>query len=456
MAHGRWVWPATDARCRRLRTFSLMGGTSQTGGALRTRLMAAATQWGVSPPAGSDTPRPSHDLELRLRSQQLLMREVPSARTPTARTAAWLPSWFSPPHEGSTQRTHVDVSAFGEAHAQEAHAQEAHAQEAHAQEAHAQEAHAQEAHAQEAHAQEAHAQATSPAFRVHLSRRLEGSGYHLAVESRATLVPPHWMEGEEEHGGKRGAPDSRPGGSDGMPEQCSRWAVLERLPAGAFFDPHQLRRLARRGALGGAGGGLVMGEVELETPAMESPQAVALVHGTLERTPTMGADGGEAWHVRSSVPLHLRYGAPTRGGETHRPVELPPPLVYVCCHSPGHAEGRDDANDGTTSGCPSIATVGDEWRPMCTSIAGGEGREGRGHGGHGEHGGHGGHGGHGAECGTWHRADVVESVQELTLRARVPVGQLERSDTVLMVTVLSLGAATLWLLWVLWRAPTPM
>lgn len=401
IAHGKWSWPASDARCRRLQTFSLFGGTSKTGGALRAHLISASAQWslGVST-AGGVAPRApeSREVELRVFPSVLLFRETVFAAVSTGAAGSsdggggalsWLPAGFAPA-PGLTARTHVDHSLFVESRPVGGGA-----------------------------AALGGGLAELAELAVALERQLEGSGFHLAVKSYARF--------EQQEG--RG---------------CTRWAALERLPSGAFFDPHQLRRLARRGGLGGASGGLVVGEVELETPEADSPQAVALVHGPIERSAATARGGGGEWELRSSVPVHLRYGAPATGGHTHRPVELPPPLLFFCCQGGPEQAGERSRRGGGEGGCPSLDLIGHEWRAACTEperIA------------------------YQADalpqqpaCGEWRRVAVLGDDKRsvaVTLKARVPVGVLERSDLVLVVTVASIGAATLWLLWVLWRAPTP-
>ena len=93
---------------------------------------------------------------------------------------------------------------------------------------------------------------------VNVSRALDGKGFHLTLQTAASFRL------------ASAAP------------RCTRWAAIERLPPGAHFDPHQLKRLGRRDGLGGAAAALVLGEEStLEAPAEASADAVVLVHGVL-------------------------------------------------------------------------------------------------------------------------------------------------------------------------------
>lgn len=268
---------------------------------------------------------------------------------------------------------------------------------------------------------------------VELHRTLEGLGLHLSVQTE---------------------------GDVSERADCSRWVAIERLPPGAYFDPHQLQRLSRRRALGGASGALVLGDISPELAAMDASEVRALVYGDTEKNAaTIGGrrhrrsteGGGGTLKMRSSVPLHLRYIAPTSGGQTHGRVAIEPPELFLCCAASPHADGGGGAQPGSAKEtahaddlldgvCPPLPLIGEEWRETCaaslreastnrtatTALS---------------------------RCGEWERVPVLGAQM---LHARVPAGQLAHGDTVLAGTVLSLSAATLGLLWVLWRRPTPM
>lgn len=104
---------------------------------------------------------------------------------------------------------------------------------------------------------------------------------------------------------------------------CLSWAALEQLPAGAYLDPYELQRRAQFDELGGAQGALVLQDVDLESvaSALHSTPLQALVYGQISPSNRT---------IRSAVPLHLRYNAPS-ATDTHRLVELPPPRLFVCC-----------------------------------------------------------------------------------------------------------------------------
>ena len=131
-----------------------------------------------------------------------------------------------------------------------------------------------------------------------LTRVLRGSGFHLELQTSS-----------------QGLRSSASG--------CSHWALIEQLPPGAFFDPHQLDRLGQFGKLGGADGVAVLNVVSPELLTSDSRPIRALVHGPLGTS----SDG-----LLSVVPLHLRYDAPSTNA-THRAVILPPPQLFLCCTS---------------------------------------------------------------------------------------------------------------------------
>lgn len=271
---------------------------------------------------------------------------------------------------------------------------------------------------------------------------------------------------------------------------CSRWALIERLPAGALFDPHQLRRLARFDLLGGADGAVVLGDPELEAFAEDSSPAAALIHGTLRRTPppppcspgasssasppACGGDGG-GWRVlHSLIPLHLRYHAAAEAEEARadRTIELPPPEeLYLCCDGEGDGEGAaDDAGttapasppERTGGPCPPLALIGDEWHAACAAAAADDDPA---------------RSSASASSATaaetdlrcrWRRVPAqqragtgmvggdalaaAEGQATATLRARVPVGQRAHARAVIAGTVLAVAAGTLAVLRVVWRA----
>ena len=80
--------------------------------------------------------------------------------------------------------------------------------------------------------------------------------------------------------------------------------------------------------------------------------------------------------------------------------------------------------------CPPLSLIGNGWRDACVSSLGAPA--------HGE----------------WRRVHVIGI--DTLLAARVPIGQAEGAPKVVAGTILAFGAATLWLMWMLWRAPTPM
>ena len=364
--------------------------------ALRAHLISASAQWslGVST-AGGVAPRApeSREVELRVFPSVLLFRETVFAAVSTGAAGSsdggggalsWLPAGFAPA-PGLTARTHVDHSLFVESRPVGGGA-----------------------------AALGGGLAELAELAVALERQLEGSGFHLAVKSYARF--------EQQEG-------------------CTRWAALERLPSGAFLTLI---------SFGGSRVAAVSGRLAVWSPARLSsrrrrqtvrrllPSCMDRSSGALPRRVAAAASG----ELRSSVLVHLRYGAPATGGHTHRPVELPPPLLFFCCQGGPEQAGERSRRGGGEGGCPSLDLIGHEWRAACTEperIA------------------------YQADalpqqpaCGEWRRVAVLGDDKRsvaVTLKARVPVGVLERSDLVLVVTVASIGVATLWLLWVLWRAP---
>jgi hypothetical protein len=230
----------------------------------------------------------------------------------------------------------------------------------------------------------------SPSMR----RELEGSGFHLTVSTSVNLP---------------------------LDASCSHWAMMERLPQAAFFDPFQLARLSERGALGGAKGATVLSKAAVESFAANSEPAAAIVYGRLDHSDT--ANAHQTKKVRqtaaSAVPLHLRYDAPSQN-QTHRFVELPPPEFFVCC-------GRGTRRAATPTLCPLIDAP---WRGACVGsdlprvLSG---------------------------CGSWRRRPVSANAE--TLHAHVPVGHLADRDLVLVLTGASICIGTLAVLRVLCLKP---
>ena len=153
-----------------------------------------------------------------------------------------------------------------------------------------------------------------------------------------------------------------------------------------------------------------------------------------------GRDGGAAISgaqvLRSHVPLHLRYDAPSEA-LTHRGVELPPPLLFLCCHA-HHPQGKDGWLHPSVRWallCPPLSLIGESWQLPCSPPAGLPTATRS-----------------TAGCGEWQPAPLHAS----TLRARVPVGQLAHADLILAGTVISVVSASLGLLWLLWRTPKPI
>ena len=472
MAHGRWSWPTADPRCRRVAALSLVDGEAAAAGAsgsvpdgagdgasdgaVKAYLREAATAWGLSHSTkrsgARGFARPGRQLQLRLGHDSLLLQESfatllsidhgsANASAQALAGASLLSGGYSPP---SGTRAHVSLSLFGGA-------EEA----------------ASDVAASDLAAGDVAPDGAAPLV-ARLDRQLQGRGFHLALETRARFESMVRDDGAAASSGQQHA----------LASSCSQWAAIERLPSGAFFDPYQLRPLARRGALGEASGALVMGVTPLETPEMQSPISVALVHGALKPRRAVGGAGGTAaggtassngtdvssseglasgsagvgsggWDGSSSVPLHLRYAAPTSEGATHRPVALPPPLMFACCSAAAGSATAGDEDDGGHGWCPPLARIGHEWRAACASLTQAATTASTASAGEGER-------EAGAECGTWRRVAVIGLEEDHTLRARVPVGQLTQGDVVLKVTVASICAATLGLLWVLWRTPTPM
>ena len=150
-----------------------------------------------------------------------------------------------------------------------------------------------------------------------LRRRLDGDGFHRRLSS-TVRVPAQLLAGLGDGGGARG---------------CSRWALVERLPPSVLVDAWQLRRLQRLGdgALGPATEGVVdFVPDDIEAPAERSAQAVLVARGALI------FDGGGAL-LNVSLPLHARYAAPATDGGSHRPLRLPPPLLFLRCDGGGAA-----------------------------------------------------------------------------------------------------------------------
>ena len=227
-----------------------------------------------------------------------------------------------------------------------------------------------------------------------LRRRLDGDGFHRRLSS-TVRVPAQLLAGLGDGEGARG---------------CSRWALVERLPPSVLVDAWQLRRLQRLGdgALGPATEGVVdFVPDDIEAPAERSAQAVLVARGALI------FDGGGAL-LNVSLPLHARYAAPAADGGSHRPLRLPPPLLFLRCDGGGAAADEPLL-------CPPAA--------LARAIGAAADCEGGGGG------------------GAWRAVPVVDAeAGGGIVEASVPVGQQAHALAVLAVTVAAMVAGTLLML----------
>ena len=392
LAHGRWTWPHDDAYCRRARTLSFFGVPDAS--ALNVDRVGAIHKWLRAASDSWSLPTPQSPLVPNRQFQLTVTHNF--ARLAELELQPHMSGWSPPP-----LRKHVDVSWLQPSTDTAGSASDSGRRAADA----------------------ANHTAVAPLPAVRLGRQLAGSGYHLSLITNASLVT-HANKG------------------------CTRWAAIERLPSAAIFDPHQLRRVTRRSSLGGALGAIAMGEALLETPAAEAPQAMALVHGGIgatekrrhARAAGMVATGLE---LQSSVPFHLRYAVAIGSGDAHVAIQLPLPMLFLWCANEvagtatthmragdPNAVADDAGLEGNLMSCPPLKLIGSGWRDACVSPLGAPA--------HGE----------------WRRVHVIGI--DTLLAARVPIGQAEGAPKVVAGTILAFGAATLWLMWMLWRAPTPM
>lgn len=227
---------------------------------------------------------------------------------------------------------------------------------------------------------------------------------------------------------------------------CSSWALLEELPAETYFDPWQLRRLQRSGALSHAVLVPDIFQVDLEAPAERSPHgATLLMLGSLRDLPRLH---GQDWQLNTTAPLHLRYHGASSTDAAYEDILLPTPELFLRCDHPLHQQplkfaatrllarrgARSHSNRQGYSPCPPLSLIGNVWQDICF-LQGASAQF--------QHevvpAMHG-----GASAGAWHRVAYAKRVDEdATLSTRVPVGNNRHSPLVLAATGVAMLCATL-------------